>query len=153
MQGHNNHDNNEALQTGRTLSANTVKPCLKLTINLYCSGAAKKMCSGNVPSSLNNDLGGISYVDFDTKLRHKSQLCFQDDWDILILFPPIILFSKLIGPNTFSTRLWYVFEGTQNHHFLMVLQLAFQSNSFSLTLIQTENVSLDFNTQGASASK
>ena len=37
-----------------------------------------------------------------------------------ILFPRIIFSSKLTGPNYFSTRLWYVFEGLQNHHFLMV---------------------------------
>ncbi len=71
----------------------------------------------------------------------------------LILFSPIIFSSKLIGPNNFSTRFWYVFEGSQNHHILMVLQLAFQLNSFSLKLILKKNYSLDFNTQGASASK
>jgi hypothetical protein len=60
---------------------------------------------------------------------------------------------KLIGPNDYSTRLWYVFEGSQNHHFLMVLQLAFQLNSFSLKLILHKNDSLDFDAQGASASK
>jgi hypothetical protein len=95
----------------------------------------KKMCSGNVPSSLNDDLGGISYVDFDTKLRHKSQFCFRDIWDILNFVPAHYFSSNFIGPNNFSTRLWYVFKGLQNHHFLMVSQLAFQLNYFSLKLI------------------
>jgi hypothetical protein len=47
-----------------------------------------------------------------------------------MLFLPIIFSLKTIGLNIFSARLWYVFEGQQSHHFLMVLQLAFQLNSF-----------------------
>jgi hypothetical protein len=49
----------------------------------------------------------------------------------------LIFSPKLIGPNNFSTSLWHVFEWSQNHHFLMVSQLAFQLNSFSLKSIQT----------------
>jgi hypothetical protein len=46
----------------------------KLRSNIqYHLGAAKKMCFGDVPSSLNNDLGGyfLYIVDFNTNLRHK----------------------------------------------------------------------------------
>jgi hypothetical protein len=60
----------------------------------YRSGMAKKMCSEDVPSSLNNDLGGISYVDFDTKLKHKSQFCFRDNWDILKFVPTHYFFFE-----------------------------------------------------------
>ncbi len=38
--------------------------------------------------------GGISYVDFDTKLRHKSQFCFQDNWDILNFVPAHYFFFE-----------------------------------------------------------
>ncbi len=97
--------------------------------------------------------GGISYVDFDTKLSQSLRFASEIIGRFLILFLPIIFSSKLIGLNNFSIRLWYVFEGPQNHHFLMVLQVAFQLNSFSLKSIQHKNDSLDLDSQGTSTSK
>ncbi len=38
--------------------------------------------------------GGISYVDFDTELRHKSHFCFQDNWDILNFVPAHYFFFE-----------------------------------------------------------
>jgi hypothetical protein len=81
--------------------------------------------------------GGVSDVDFDTKLRQKSQFCFRDDWDILDFVPAHYFFIKTHLAKQFFYKTLVFFEGLQNHHFLMVLQLAFQLNSFSLKLILT----------------
>jgi hypothetical protein len=70
MQGHNDHDNKEALQTGRTTCADAVEPCLKVTINLY---SRQEMTEGEATQQrmMDDDDNGGDKQQHNNQTAHK----------------------------------------------------------------------------------
>jgi hypothetical protein len=98
--------------------------------------------------------GGISYIDFDTKLRHKSQFCFRDKWDILNFVPANYFFIKTHWAEGFFYKTLVCFQGVTKPSFSYGFTTCFLIE-FLFTKINSnrKNDSLDLDTQGASASK
>ncbi len=61
--------------------------------------------------------GGISYIDLDTKLRHKSQFCFQDNLDILNFVPAHYFFFETHWAKRFFYETLVCFRGVAKPSF------------------------------------
>ena len=97
--------------------------------------------------------GSISYIDFDTKLRHKFQFCFRDNWDILNFVPAHYFFFETHWANWLFYETLVCFRGVPKPSYSDGFATCFSIEFLFPKIDSKKNDSLDFNTQGASASK